>query len=258
MGGGGQVFHGFGGDVINKIQTFDPLFLGGKGVTGQDTPAASSTAGMMPVRPDWQSNLDPATGNLKDQYKLNWGDNVTSDQRGLDAYRNMALGTGASPWAQEQLKSQALNEQGLNQAAKEQNASSGAQARSALASKYGLSSGANTSLARQQMKDQATSLQNVGFQGAQARAGIGAQDAANRQNFLQGLPGQDLAQANLAMQNKQGNLEVGEFNIGNTLNETQNKRAADLAAYNAQMQTYGAAKSADAMRNSGSGGGGKK
>ncbi len=264
MGGGGGINFGGGaigstlggmvmgpvGSVAGGLAGGMPGMFGG----GGGGPGSYGTYMPMPERPDWGSNLDDKTGLLKSNLTTQWGPDVTSDQRGMDAYRNMALGTGPSPWASAQLDKQKLDEQGLNQSAQEQNASAGAQARSGLASKYGLSSGANASLAKQQMRDQAKALQNVGFQGAQARAGIGAQDATNRQGFLQGLPGQDLAQANLAMQNKTGNLQQQQYNIGNALNETTQKRAADLNAYNQQMSVYGANKNANAMQAQGNGG----
>lgn len=246
----GQVASGIG-NVVSGVGK------GIGGILGANQGGGGGGSGIymaQPTRPDWASNLDPNTGLLKSNLTTQWGPDVTSDQRGIDAYRDMALGTGASPWAQAQLASQKLDEQGLSQAAQQQNASAGAQARSGLASKYGLSSGANTSLAKQQMKNNAMALQNVGFQGAQARAGIGAQDAANRQGFLQGLPGQDLAQANLAMQNKTGNLANQQYNINNAVNETNAKRAADLNAYNQQMAAYGSNQNANAMQAQGSGG----
>ncbi len=261
--GGGAIGSAIGGAVLGPVgaiagglkggvpQLFGPQG-GGPGAPGIYMP--------MPDRPDWGSNLDPATGLLKSGMTTQWGNDVTSDQRGLNASRDIALSDPSkqSAWAGQALNKQALEEQGMRENAISQGAGAAASARSSLASKYGLGAGANTSLAKQQMRDQAMALQGVGQQGAKARADIGLQDYSqnmnNRNQFLSALPGQDLAQSNLAMQNKTGNLANQQYNIGNAINETNAKRAADLSAYSKQMEMFGANKNANAMQSQSSGG----
>lgn len=241
MGGIGNAISGAAGNAVKAVGGLPLALLSGTGGGGNGGYQAQYFA--QPERPDWASNLDPSTGLLKTSLQSQFN----PDMSGMNAYKDMALGTGASPWAQAQLQNQALQEQGLKNSVGQQGASAEAGARSQLASKFGLSPAASERLATQNQRNQMTNLQNVGFQGAQARGQIGSQDAQNRQQFLAGLPGQQMALAGAQTQNQQ-------YNIGNAVNETNAKRANDLNTYNQQMQAWAANKSGDAMRQSGSGG----
>lgn len=251
------------GGIINKGISGAASVFGGlplalaQGMNGGGGPSQQdliNSGQIQPNRPTYDSLRDPTTGLMKNQYQVNWGDNVSADQRGMDAYRNMALGSGPTPWASAALNAQKLDEQNLRDSTQQQGASAQAGARSALASKYGLSPAAQERLAIQGQRAQMSGLQNVGMQGAQARAQIGMQDANTRNQFLQGLPGQDLAQANLAMANKQGNLGLQQWNIQNAFNDKLTNDAANMNTYNEQMKAWAANKQGDAMANSGSGG----
>lgn len=207
-----------------------------------------------PVRPEWESLLDPKTGLLKSQYQMQYGPDITANSQALDALRSQTLSQGPSAWAQLANQQQGLQEAGQRSGAAQQAASSAAQARSGMASKYGLSQGANQSLARQNMRDQMNSMQNIAAQGAQQRGQIGLQDAAQKQQALMQLPGMEVQATAPQFQNRALSLNTQQFNVGGAANEVNQKRQADLSSYNDQMKAWAAQQQADAIRNSGSGG----
>lgn len=204
------------------------------------------------IRPEYTTLLDEK-GNLKDQYRLSYGGAITPDQQGIQAFRQRALQQGPSSWANLALQRQGLEEQGLRDTTQQQGASAASQARSSLASKFGLSPAAQERLARQQMRDQAMGMQNVAFQGAKSRSDIGLEDERMKNQFLQQLPQQDLAFANQAMQNRQAELDVNKYNIGQAVGDVARQNAQRLGVYNEQMREWAAGRQADSM----SGGGGK-
>lgn len=209
------------------------------------------------IRPEFVSLIDPSTGLLKSQYQTEWGTNITPDMRGIEALRERALSTGPSTWQNLALQRQALEEQGLKDSSQQQGASAAAQARSSLASHYGLSPAAQERLAVQNQRNQMQSLQNVGFQGAKARSDLALQDEQMRTQMLQALPGQENALAQVALQNRAGDIGIKEWNIQNALAEKRAKDQSDMNTYHEQMSAWAAQKQAEAMRNAG-GGGGKK
>jgi hypothetical protein len=142
---------------------------------------------------------------------------------------------------------QGLEEQGAKNALQQQTASQEAAARSGLASHAGLGAGAATSLAKANMRNQMTGLQGVGAQGALARANIGVQDEATKNQFLQQLPGQENQLAASTLSSQQNNVQQA-------MNENNAKRMADLNRYNKEMEVYGANKNANAMQSQSSGG----
>lgn len=208
----------------------------------------------MPKMPELESLLDPSTGLLKDQYQMKWAGDINPDMRGIEAFRDRALSTGPSSWATAALDKQKLEEQSLRDSTQQQGASAAAQARSGMASRYGLSPAAAERLAKSQMRNQMMGMQNVAMSGAKARADIGLQDEQMKNQFLQALPGQENALADIAFKNRQGQMGVDSTNIQGAIAQ---KSAADQAAmtkYQEQMKAYAANQNAQAMRESGSGG----
>jgi len=201
----------------------------------------------------WQSQLDE-NGNIKPQYQLSWGQDVNPNTQAIEELRKRALATGPSAWSQLATQQQGLEEQGLKNATQRQASAAQAQARSSLASKYGLSSAAQERLAKSGMREQMAGLQNVGFQGAQARGNIGLQDEQMRQQMLTSLPGMENQLAQIGLQNKQGNLASQQFNIQNSINENNAKRLFDTNQYNEGMKAWAAKAQGDAMAGGGGGG----
>lgn len=199
-----------------------------------------------PAKKEYQSLLDPTTGLMKDQYQIK-GD-IRSDA--LDKYKQNTLSDGPSSWAKLATDQQGLEESGLRNKLGEQQGSALANARSSLAMRGGLSGGAAERLAKSGARDQMMGMQNLSAQGAMARGNIGMQDAQQKAQALPQL-------ANMDMQTQLANKKIGEFNINNALTENKMTNMAGQASYDEQMKAWAATKQADAMRNSG-GGGGKK
>lgn len=183
-----------------------------------------------PLRPKWESMIDPSTGLLREPYQL------------TDAYNTGAL---------EQLREEGLRDPGeasrWRQLQDAQIANVGAQAQgqtqaamNQLAMRGGLRSGAAERLAGRGAQNALTAQQ-------QARQGA---DIADERMRLQGLG--SLNQAELqAAQQAQG---IQGKNIDAALQDTLQKRYADLEAYKEQLRAWGSEKAAAATPS----GGGKK
>lgn len=213
-----------------------------------------NSAGPKPIRPEFNSLIDPATGLMKKQYINEYGADINPNTQGLEEIRKRALQQGPSSWANLATAQQRLEEKGLKNATQAQGASAEAQARSAMASKFGLSPAAQARLATQNMRSQMSGLQGVGAQGAQARGAIGLQDESMKNQFLQSLPGAENQLAGVQLQNRSQKLGQQNWNTGNAVGQVGLKNAADLSAYQAQLAEYGANRNSDAMRNQSSGG----
>lgn len=246
--------HGILGNIIGgKIGESIDKANGQEGAAG-----IGPDFGPEPTMPGFESQIDPATGLLKKPYQLEYGPEIKADQRGIEAFRNRALQEGPSAWQNLALKQQGLEEKSARENLAQQGASAAAQARSNLAMRGGLSGGAAERLAMNQARAGMAGQQQLGAQGAQARANLALQDEQMRNQFLSQLPQQDLAQANLAMQNRSGQLGVQEKNIAGALSDKQAQRQADLSKYQEQMKAYSAKQAGQAMREAGGSGGGKK
>jgi hypothetical protein len=171
---------------------------------------------------------DAQTGLLRGEYNLQ--NNLNTQV--LDQARQEALrdpGT-MSRWGQLAL-SQAQN----------QNAAAGAgqlqQAQNQLAMSGGLRSGARERLASQGMQSQLRGNQ-------QALGNIQMQDEANRQKWMQMMPGMDLqaAQYGSTLQDKNISRALTEINAGRAMQQQQ---------YNEGMRAWGADKTAQAAARAG-------
>lgn len=229
----------------------------------------SAKAEGRPMRPQYQSSLGD-NGLIQDKYKLgnakdvNWGDEMkwngvnwgpdvqwgsdisykptSSDQSGLNAMKQRALGSGDTPWAS-LAKNQSREEQrfGLDNIA-QQGASDRAQAEASLASRGGLSGGAAERLALGSSRDIAMRRQQAMQEGIKQRLGISTQDQAGRDQMLQNLPGAQLGQAqfdsgqqqalsNMLMQNRLNskNIEMQNRQGSTNLALENQKGSSDLA-----------------------------
>jgi hypothetical protein len=181
-----------------------------------------------PLSPEFRTVGDAQTGLLRSEYNLQ--NNL--DTRVLDQARQEALrdpGT-MSRWGQMAL-TQAQN----------QNAATGAgqlqQAQNQLAMSGGLRSGARERLASQGMQTQLRGNQ-------QALGNIQMQDEANRQKWMQMMPGMDLqaAQYGSTLQDKNISRALTELNAGRAMQQQQ---------YNEGMRAWAADKTAQAASRAG-------
>jgi hypothetical protein len=193
-------------------------------------------AGVVPT--GFQGMIDPKTGKVLDQYKVDPFSGQASQQ-----LRSEALSTGPSALAKGMLGKQAFDEnlQRGKVGLQTQTANSNAQAQ--LARMGGFGGGARALLARGGARDAMLANQQVGAQGAQQRYDINNQDMQRKQTLL----GQT---ADVERAGDTANLQTVKDTLGA-------KAQYDSNRYNQQMQAWAAKQSADATRAAG-GGGGKK
>lgn len=242
----------------------------------------------IPGAPNYISSLDDA-GNLKEQYRLTERGPVTMDSllgdqatrlgginlntQGLEAIRSRALGTGDSPWAKLALEQQALDEaqQRDETSRRVGSAYGGAAARAAATG--GLTRGAAERMALQRARGTAGAGQDVARGGSNQRLGIRLQDQTTRDEFLRGLPGQELQalepefrkasmwqelatgeqgrRMNLDLSNRDYATGIERSNKGGALEGLQGQNTYNLSRWQEMMKAYGADKTAKAIENSG-------
>jgi hypothetical protein len=181
---------------------------------------------------------DVETGELLDRYKINPFAGEASQK-----IRTEALGTGPSIWAQLATQQQQAEQAKAAGQAAQQAQTAQSQAQANLARMGGLSGGARSSLARQGMKSQMGSLQDISQAGALARLGIGQTDAERRQKLLGSV-----AQA-------EAGAQAG--NVNQLMSDLSARGSAEQNRYNQQMQAWAAIQAANAARDSAKDGGNK-
>lgn len=198
-------------------------------------------------RPTFQSQLDPATGMLKDQYRIGAFKPIELDRTGLNKFRQEALRDGPSAWANMQMDAlRNLESQQMDQMADSERGQM-AQAMDMMSEQGGLSSGARERMAMGGVRDNLLSRQrlrqDMGNRGMQ----IKIQDEQNRINQLGQLPGMELAALEPEFKNRQFEADQRQFDIRNALGEVQNQRNDDMEGWKTNMQTWAANRTADAQ-----------
>lgn len=219
----------------------------------QDMAAQGLLPDGSPMRPEYQSLLDPATGMMKTQYNMNPNKIDANSLEGMAAMKNMALGQGPSQWAQLMMQQQGMQEAGQKDQAATQAASGAAQARGAMAMRGGISSGARERLAGGSARDLLFAKQGIANQGNQSRLGINIEDQSQRNKMLSQF---SEGEAKLAGYNNDLSNKAQQYNIEGALTEKRAKDAQDLTVYQEQLKKWAAEKQADATAKSGGGGGG--
>lgn len=209
---GGPVGEGIGGAAggLGFLGDMNPLdaLSGGQSLTDQNNARLSALIagldpGAAPQYADYKGLTD-ASGNLLPQYAA----------------------PDVSGYSSGMLSKQGIEQSGLLNSAAQAQGGAQAQARSQLASQYGLTGGAANRLAEMGQKNLLTADQGVAQQGAQQRA-----DIANQQFQL--------------------NTNAANQNVGTQISNNQAQNAANLAKYQTQMQTYAAQKQAQATLGAG-------
>lgn len=214
-----------------KVAGLDPSYQTRKAVIGLggDEEAVDPYSGM-PLYPDYIGLEDQK--NLLNKISLNQGP--------AEAYLKEAQRNGPSRYAELAGKQQnLLSMEGANQAAKAAGGAN-ASARTALAMRGGLTSGAAENIEKSGRDAMLESRQKVMSDKAKNMLAIGQQDEQNRLGFLANAPAVALGQAN---------FELGKTREQAGLSDKQN--AFNLSKYGSQMQAWGAGKQADATANSG-------
>lgn len=203
-----------------------------------------------PMKPAYNSQLNP-DGTMKDVYKYTAGNVDPTKIDSYNAYKSQAMATGLSPWALMQKQLLDSQQQDATQKASAQSMQAGAQARSGLAMRGGLSSGTRERLAVSGQRDLMGANQGIARTGAQNLLSLGAQDAQMKQSMLGTLMGTDtqIGEFNTGQSN-----QGSQYNINNALQQQQGQNAWNMDTYKEQMDKWAANKQADATASSGGGG----
>jgi hypothetical protein len=182
-----------------------------------------------PMAPEFQSLIDPETGQLRGNLSFD-ADRI----EGFDKFKNFAMSDGPSEYAQaseDRLGLQTALER--DRASREAN-QAGAQARSNLAMRGGLSSGARERIAGQVGKGAMQSRQMARQNQLLGLSDILTQDAGARQQALGSLT--------------DWGARSQEFNIQNALGEIGQERDAAFQTYTEEGKRWAAEKKAAAQR----------
>lgn len=188
-----------------------------------------------PIAPEFQSMIDPQTGRLRGGLQLNLG-----GVEGYDQFRNFATGTGASEFSQAAEDRLGLMTAMERDRATREGAQQAAIARSNLAMRGGLSSGARERIASQGMRAGMAGRQDARQQQLMGIKDIAMQNAAQRQQALGSLV--DLGS------------RAEEFNLGAALDEISAGREAAWRTYEEKGEQWAADKKAAAQRAASGGG----
>ncbi len=203
-----------------------------------------------PDYPGYSAGYDPATDALAGTYDQRL-QGVQMDPRGLDAFRDQALRTGPSAWANLSRKDQRMQEQGARErGAKEMN-SQFAQGADRLAATGGLSSGARERLAQSGQQNYLAMSQEAAHQGNANNLQIGINDEQNRISQLGQLPGMELAAIQPDLQKSEAWYNAANQDRANTIGENDKRTAFNMNLYNEQMKAWAADRQATATENSG-------
>lgn len=245
---------------------------------GSAAPAAvaAATSDGKPVRPDYASIIDPATGLIKSQYQVNPGEklspyadelangiNLNTDA--LQELRNRSKETGPSKYTTIALGKQGEEEAMQRDLAQRRGQTAKAGTWEQLAMRGGLSGGERERIGYQGNRDIANEQAGVASQGVQSRYGIGLQDEATKLGILNELPGMELnaLQPDITKATLRGKAyerdinrlnSTNELNLGRSIQDIQGKNAFDLGAYDEAMKGWAANKQADATASAGGGG----
>lgn len=259
--GGGLERQGRGGNMGNSLNQVAILAAQREIKRKQDEAEAKRVADLRaqglnpdgsPIRPEYNSLLDPATGMLKKEYVMEMGTLDPSKLEGFQAFKEQALRKGPSAWAELMKQQQELQRMSGMEKAANQAMTSAATARSGLAMRGGMSSGARERIAMDASRNLLNSRQQIGRLNTEQLLKIGTQDEDNRLKFLGQLPGME---TDIEKYNIGNTAKVKEFNIMRALEEKNKKDTQDLDVYKEQQKKWAAERQAQATERSGGGGG---
>lgn len=243
VSGGGKALSGkgFGRDAVGSISRE------GKKALGVGTNKNMYNYNDTKKRPEplkYGPSAVNKSGTLKKGYQIKPQklEEITQDQRGMDAFRAEALRTGPSAWLNNQLEQQKIQEAGAGENAAALGAGQQAQARSSLASKGGLTGGASERLAGMGARDQMMERQRIAREGQTSRLGLQSDDERNRLDTLGKLPGMETAWIQPRVQQQQfgaeQDLSAQGANSQLRSNELSSQRDFDRGQYNESMEEW--------------------
>lgn len=196
----------------------------------------------MPVHPDYIGMEPEAFGKMYD--------NVNFSRAPLQQYTNEAMRTGPSRNALLAMEANDADTLLNVEKARKMGANLSSQARSSLASRGGLTSGAAERIAKTGRDKTMDLIQAANAQGSGGRINIGMEDERNRVDMLGRAP---------AMQQSAGQFDLtkADQKAKGMVGLHQDKNNFNMDKYKTNMSTWAANKQADATMRGGGGGGGK-
>jgi hypothetical protein len=199
-----------------------------------------------PLSLQWDSRLG-SDGTIGNQYKMQIGDQPYLNTEALDQLRSYGTSQGMSPWGQQQMQIQNMNQaQQMNQANQMQNTAN-SKAFNDLAMRGGSSAAGRERIATNNARQGVMGLQNINRQGDMDRLNIGAQDQQQKMDVLKSLPGMELQSLNPQFQYMDMQNKANEFNNRASLDEINKQRQFALDQYKSAMSAWGSNKAADAQ-----------
>jgi len=193
-----------------------------------------------PKSPQFSSLVDPSTGRLKQQYSITEQLLDPGSIAGYSQYKDFATGTGPSAYAtaaenQLNLKTAIERDKAMKDAA-----TGAAAARSSLAMRGGMTSGARERLGKTNYAD----LQGVRRNQMVGLTDILTQDAGARQGALKDFTtlGANIGQFNTNLKN-----QAQEFNVRSALEEINRGREFEMSRYKQESEKWAADKKSQAQ-----------
>lgn len=226
--------------------------VSGNGLFEGSSPYQVDYSGL-PQYPGFQPIYNPATQGISGNAATELA-GIQPDQAGLQAYRNMALRSGPSPWATaatgKSYQDQAFSADTLAK----NNASNVATARGALAAHGGLRSGASERLETSGGNNLLDQQRGTAQTGMTNRSQIGINDEQNRVAELGALPGMEIANSNFGLQKENTLNAARETDIQNQMAGQNASNTYNMGLYGNQSSIWAAGQQANATAASGKGG----
>lgn len=203
-----------------------------------------------PPAPGYMAGFDPATMSLTPEMMARIG-GLRMDTRGLEAFRNLALRGGPSAAARIMERKSFAEEADARERAKREARGTAAEARTELAMRGGLSSGARERIATGGARNLLAMSQDTGRQGNLNRMQIGINDEQQRISQLSMLPGMEQGLFNSLLQKENLWARARESDIARAMQENQNRNSYNQNLYAQQMQAWAAQRQAEATENAG-------
>jgi hypothetical protein len=197
-----------------------------------------------PTRPGYSPVFDPNTMSLALGAAALTG-NIMPDSRGMNEYRTEALRTGPSAWSRLARNQLAGDEAAQRDKIASSSAGAAADARSQIARRGGLSSGASERLATDAARNQTFANQGLAANILQGQREIATNDESNRVKMLTALPGMELEQIKPQQWSAEQVLNARRGDITNQIGENRSLNDFNMAAWIQQMQQIQSRRNAD-------------
>ena len=201
--------------------------------------------GGMPGYPGYQTAYNQQADSVAGDYAAA-ARAGTPSEAGLNKYRQEAMRSGPSAWAQMTgknigMQAAAAREKGAKDIAGQQATAAGQ-----LAMRGGLQSGARERMAKGAAKGMLDMQQDIARQEMGNRLQAGINDEQNRISQLGALPGMDVSMAGAKRQAALTGVQGREADINRRLEEQARLNAYNMAKYQADIGMWAAGKQADA------------